>query len=70
MGTLPIILLSPHLYFLPGILRGQEPTLVQALLPKSSVKSFDKRVVRRLPGAAEIQSHATKVAQVCQTDVI
>ena len=38
MGPLPIILLSPHLYFLPGILQGQEPTLVQALLPESSDK--------------------------------
>ena len=58
---MPIILLSPPLHFIPGILR-EKPIFVKALLPEPTVEGFYKSIVCWLPGVAEIQGYAVEIS--------
>jgi len=46
-----MVFLSPGFDQLFGFAQCLEPTHVQAFISECSVERFDKRVVRRLPGA-------------------
>ena len=44
---------TPRIHLLDGVLQGQDPVLVQALLPGVSVESLSKGIVRESPWPAE-----------------
>ena len=50
VGPFPIIMFSQGVHFRFGVLYGQEPILVQALLKETQVDRLDEAVVREFPG--------------------
>ena len=57
MGSLLVVMAPPLLQLILGVLEGLEPVLVEALLTETTVERLDKRVVRGLPGPAEVDCH-------------
>jgi hypothetical protein len=53
-----VLVSTPILHFLPGVVKAQEPMCVQAPAPELAVEGFDEAVVRRLTGPREVQHHA------------
>ena len=62
----PIVMSSPGFHLLFRILQGQEPVLVQALLPESPVERLDEGVVRGLAGMAEVRFHPALVGSLVE----
>jgi hypothetical protein len=58
--------LPPFIYLLSGILQGQKPALVQALMPETSVKSLDQSIVCRLARTDEIKLHSVQICPLIQ----
>lgn len=56
-----IVVPSPGLDLRPGVLERLEPVEVQAFVTERPVEGLDEAVVRRLPGAAEIDSDPVMV---------
>lgn len=61
MRPILVIVPSPSIDLLAGIVNGFEPMRVQAFLAEPSVEGFDDRIISRLPAAAEIHSHVIGV---------
>lgn len=57
-----IVVSTPSLAFLHGVVEAHEPVLVQALRPELAVERFDERVVGRLARPTEVERD---VARVC-----
>jgi hypothetical protein len=57
-----IVFPTPRFDLFPGILKTQKPVLVQTLLPEPTVERLDISVIRRLPGAAEVELHVIPVS--------
>ena len=58
MRPILVVLSPPSLQFLPGVRQIIEPVHVQAFVPKAPVERLDERIVRRLSGLDEVESHA------------
>ena len=52
-GAFPFVMFTPRIHLLDGVLQGQDPVLVQALLPGVSIESLSKGIVRESPWPAE-----------------
>ncbi len=55
MRTELVVVPSPALYFVSGVLQRHEPVHVQAFVPEAAVERFDVRIVRRCAGAGVIE---------------
>ena len=55
MRTELVVVPSPALYFVLGILQRHEPVHVQAFVPEASVEGFYMRIVRRRTGTGVIE---------------
>ena len=49
-----IVVSTPILHFLPGVVKAQEPVRVQTFASEFAVEGFDEAVVRRLSRPREI----------------
>ena len=45
-----VVVPSPALYFVYGVLQRHEPVHIQTFVPEAAVKRFDLRIVRRRAG--------------------
>ena len=61
VGSFFIIVTTPGLDLLPGIVERHEPFLVQSLGPQPTVERFDQPILRGLSAAAEAQPHLVYV---------
>ena len=68
VGSFPIVISSPRLHLFLSVFKGQEPVLVQALLPETSVECLDGSVVRGLAGPTEVQLHSVQVSPPTTSD--
>ena len=58
VGSFLVVVSTPSLAFLHGVVEAHEPVLVQALRPELAVEAFDERIVGRLARPAEVQGDA------------
>lgn len=58
MGAVMIIHLPPLLKLGTRLGERQKPMLIQAFLAKTCIKRLNKRIIRWLPRAGEVQGHA------------
>ena len=58
MRSLGVVLTSPILDLLPGLIDRPEGVAVQALMPERAVARLNEGVLRRLPRLDEVQMHA------------
>jgi len=56
-----VVVPSPALYFVPGILQRHKPVHIQTFVPETAVERFDMRVVRRCPWTGIIQLDLVEV---------
>lgn len=52
-----VVVSTPFLHFLAGVVKAQEPVLVQALGPELAVEGLDVRIVGGPAGPGEVQGH-------------
>lgn len=57
---------APSLHFFLRVCKRQEPVLVQAVRPESSVERFDERIVRRLARPGEVQRYGPRISPKVQ----
>jgi hypothetical protein len=57
MRTLGIAIHSPRLDHLSGLWQGEEPVLVQALIPQPSIEALKECILNRLARLDEVQWH-------------
>src|SRR5579862_2346718 len=50
-----VIVSTPILHFLPGVVKAQEPMRVQAFAPELAVEGFNEAIVRRLARPREVE---------------
>ena len=55
MRTELVVVPSPALYFVSGVLQRPEPVHVQTFVPEAAVEGFDVRVVCRRTGSGIIE---------------
>jgi hypothetical protein len=53
--------LAPKLDLCPGVVKVQEPTLVQAFKANPSIDAFDEGIVRGFAGSAEVQDDTVRI---------
>src|SRR5476651_1339006 len=56
-----VVVLAPKLDLCAGVVKVQEPMLVQAFNANASVKAFDEGIVRRFAGPAEVQDDTVRI---------
>ena len=61
MRSMFVVIPTPGLDLLCGVIQRQEPMLVQTLQTEPGIERLDKRVVRRLARTAEVQLHFVPV---------
>ena len=54
VGSVLVVVPAPILQLLPGVFKAHEPMGVQAFRPQIAVERFDKGIVGRLSGPAEV----------------
>lgn len=54
MGPDFVVVSTPILHFLPGVVKVQEPVRVQAFGSELAVEGFDEAIVRRLAGTWKV----------------
>lgn len=52
-----VVLSTPFLHFLAGVVKAKEPVLVQALGPELAVEGLDVRIAGGFAGPGEVQDH-------------
>ena len=62
MGPDFVIVSTPILHFLPGVVKAQEPVGVQAFASELAVEGLDEAIVRRLSRPREVQHDALLVS--------
>ena len=55
MRTELVVVLSPALYFVSGVLQRHKPVHVQAFVPEAAVERFDMGIIRRRAGPGVIE---------------
>lgn len=66
MRTVRIIVRTPVLDLLLHVIEAQEPALVPALRPQTTVERLDEPIVCGLSASAEVQTHAVQVRLLVQ----
>ena len=61
MRTELVVVPSPALYFVSGVLQRHKPVHVQAFIPEAAVERLDVRVVRRCAGSGIIELDLVEV---------
>ena len=56
-----VVVLAPKLDLCPGVVKVQEPMLVQAFKTNPSVEAFDESIVRGFAGSAEVQDDTVRI---------
>ena len=56
-----VVVLAPKLDLCAGIVKVQEPMLVQAFNANASIEAFDESVVCRFAGSAEVQNDTVRI---------
>ena len=66
MWTELVVVPSPALYFVSGIIQRHKPVHVQAFIPEAAVEGCNMRIVRRRSGPGIIQLDLVEVRQGVQ----
>ena len=64
MGPCPIVLSSPGFHLFLGILQGQEPVPIRALLTEASVELPDEGAVRGFPARLKFYSTPMSTTEI------
>jgi len=56
-----VVVLAPKLDLCPGVVKVQEPMLVQAFKANASIGAFDEGIVRGFAGSAEVQDDTVRI---------
>ena len=62
-----VVVLTPKFDLCPGVVKVQEPMLVQAFKTNASVEAFDEGIVRGPAGSAEVQDDAVRIGPQSKT---
>ena len=66
MWPVVVVLLSPLLDPLPGLLDRLEPVDIQTFLPKARIEVLDKLILHGLSGANEVETNAVLISLFIQ----
>jgi len=62
VGSLLVVFLAPVLDDLSGMTHRQEPVLIEAFIPESTVKAFNKAVLGWLAGLDEVDMNTVCIS--------